>query len=143
MIYPPPGYRPVVRSALLGDQPEALNLVWLSHDSSAGPHPDPNFTTLVRRTLQFVVASGQIDLVGAFPDNVRVSGLMRLLPAQAVLRLRTLPLLMDLPLYCAYGDLWVETITRRSHLYHGPYDPVHDFPVNDTSQALGVLTALR
>ena len=37
-------------SGILAGDPEAWNLAWLSHGETF--HPDPHFTTLVRRTVQ-------------------------------------------------------------------------------------------
>lgn len=128
---------------LLGGDPEAQNLAWLSHDLSKGPHPDPNFTTLVRRTLQTVMKTGQIDLVEAFPVHLKVRWLLRLPPAQAVARLQAIPALPTLPLSVAYGPGWLETVKARARLYREPFDLMLDAPVNDLTQALAVIDASK
>lgn len=127
-------------SRLIAGDPEAQNLYWLSHGT--GPHPDPHFTSLVRRTLQFVITTGQIDLIDAIPASGKVRGLMRLPPPQAVLRLKSLQHLADLPLYAAYSG-WLDTIQERAWLYREPAHPTLDRPVTDFAQALKVIDLVK
>ena len=75
---------PSVKGSLLSGDPEAWNLAWLSHDFGKGPHFDSHFSTLIRRTLQFALKSGGIDLLDIVPTALKVRGLLRLPPAQAI-----------------------------------------------------------
>ena len=116
------------RVGLLQQDKEAWNLAWLSHPVEAGPHRDPHFSSLVRRTLQTVIATGGIDLIDAYPDNAKVRGYLRLLPAQAVLRITQMKYLEDTPLYAAYGAGWVDTMLARSRLYREPHERLRHSP---------------
>lgn len=131
------------QSLLLKTDPEAWNLAWLSYDVRNGPHPDPHFTTLVRRTLQVVLATGSIDLISRYPDNDTVRGLLKLPPPQAVARLQTCSHFLDLPLFAAYGAQWVTTINERSRLYREPEHPSLDRPVTDFTEAIAALAHSR
>jgi hypothetical protein len=131
------------RTGLLASDAEAWNLAWLSHPIEREAPKDPRFTTLVRRTLQTVVATGTIDIVGAYPDNAKVRGYLRLPPAQAVRRIMAMAHLADTPLFAAYGTQWTDTMQARAKLYREPYDPTLDqLVVDDCSQALAVIARL-
>lgn len=124
---------------LLAGDAEAWNLAWLSHPVDRSPHPDPNFSTLIRRTLQFVVATGKIDLIDAHPDNAKVRGFLRRPAAQAVLKITTMEHLIDTPLFAAYGSSWTDTLRERSRLYREPFDLVLDRVPASLTQALAVI----
>lgn len=54
---------PTSSSGFLKDDQDAWNLAYLSWDfDKCKTWPDPHFSTHVRRTLQFVIASGALDL---------------------------------------------------------------------------------
>jgi hypothetical protein len=103
-------------SALLKDDPEAWNLAYLSHNYE-GPRCllDPFFTTHVRRTLQFVIRTGETDLVGD-REHETVRPILRLPPLSA----------KSLPLYQAYGKTWIEIIQRRASALASMQDPDND-----------------
>ena len=121
---------------LLAGDTEAWNLAWLSHPVEKGPHPDPQFSTLVRRTLQMVVANGKVDLIDAHPDKAKVRGYLRLLPAQAVLKITAMEHLVDTPLFAAYGTSWTDTMQTRARLYREPHDLTLDTFPPDYTQAM-------
>lgn len=101
-------------SPLLKDEPEAWNLAFLSFwYETESNHPDPSFTTRVRRTLQFLPRTGETDLAGLSPEET-VRPLLRLPALQAVRALQALPRFKQLPLYQAYGEPWREVIQRRA-----------------------------
>lgn len=130
-------------SELLGEDVEACNLAWLCHDSHKGHHRDPRFTVLVRRTLQFVIASGKIDLIDAYPAEAKVRGLLRMSPAQAVLKFSQMALIRDLPLYAAYGEAWLDIMRARSRLYREPHDQVLDVELGDFTQANNAISICK
>lgn len=132
----------VIKGSLISGDPEAWNLAWLSHDFKKGPHPDANFTTLVRRTLQFVLKTGGIDLIDAVPTSLKVRGLLRLLPAQAVKRIAGMEHLIDTPMFSAYGAAWLEVMHERARLYREPEGPL-DMSLSDLTQAQAVINALK
>lgn len=127
---------------LLAGDTEAWNLAWLSHPVESGPHPDPQFSTLIRRTLQMVVTNGKVDLIDAYPDKAKVRGYLRLLPAQAVQRLVAMEHLVDTPLFAAYGTAWTDTLLARSKLYREPFDLAHDRAVSDLTGANALLSRM-
>lgn len=61
----------------LVEDPIAWDLAYLSWDFEAGKDiPDPQFSTCVRRTLQFITSSGRIDLTNEAALDLTVRGLM-------------------------------------------------------------------
>lgn len=131
------------RSMLLAGDPLAWNLAWLSWDWENYPvHPDPAFTGHVHRTMQFVIEDGVIDVARLYPDNAKVGAFMTLPPPSAALKLLALELRESVPLYRAYGAVWLETVMARSHLYREPHDDSLDQQVIDTQQALTLLSRL-
>lgn len=128
-------------SGILAGDPEAWNLAWLSHGETF--HPDPHFTTVVRRTLQFVLETGGIDLIDQVPTIAKVRGLMRFTPPQAVGELLQARYLTDMPLYATYGRTWINTIVARARLYREPEHMVLDMPVTDLTQARVVIYGCR
>lgn len=133
---------PSVKGSLLSGDPEAWNLAWLSHDFSKGPHFNPNFSTLIRRTVQFALKSGGIDLVDMVPTALKVRGLLRLPPAQAVKYIACMEHLTDTPMFAAYGTAWVDLMLERSRLYREPDDHM-DALVVDLSQAQAAINASK
>jgi hypothetical protein len=126
-------------AGMLAGDPEAWNLAWLSHPVEWGPHPDPNFSTLIRRTLQFVIDDGVIDLIDAYSDSEKVRGFLRMPAAQAVLKITSMAHLVDTPLFSAYGSSWTDTLALRSRQYRAPYHSEYDHPALDLTQALAVI----
>ena len=118
------------QSRILQEDPAAWNLAYLSWDfDSPKVWPDPQFSTHVRRTLQFVVESGKLDLIDEVPASLTVRGfLMRPAPMAVRLLLR-MSRVAELPLAKAYGATWIATIQERSHKYREPFDMLLDFPV--------------
>ncbi|HQS31908.1 MAG: hypothetical protein B7Y03_00610 [Polaromonas sp. 24-62-144] len=128
-------------SGILAGDPEAWNLAWVSHGETF--HPDPHFTTLVRRTLQFVLETGGIDLIDQVPTIAKVRGLMRLTAPQAVGKLLQARYLTDMPLYSAYGMTWINSMVARARLYREPEHIMLDRPVTDLTQARVVIEGCR
>lgn len=117
-------------------QPEAWNLAYLSFPFEAVlSHPDPWFSTVIRRTLQTVLNTGVIDLADAYPDNVKVVHLMRMPAPQAVVHLTAHA--AKLPAFKAYGAEWLSTIQTRARLMCVD-DHVPD-NVTDVSEARALL----
>lgn len=107
----------------LKNDAEAWNLAFLSHPyEKRAEHPDPNFTIYVRRTLNVVLSTGSVDVLGKLPAKMLVRGLLQL-PAHEfvdqVSSLQTIangPLLGHLPLFKAYGQHWLHTAAARAEL---------------------------
>lgn len=98
------------------DTVEAWNLAYLSFDyESALEHPDPLFTTYVRRTMQ-----SRLDGTGAAPHEnptILVASLLRLpAPRFTYLVTRNNTLLRSLPLFKAYGTAWLSALAQRERL---------------------------
>lgn len=129
------------KTGLLAGDLDAWNLAWLSHGETF--HPDPHFTSLVRRTLQFVIKTGGIDLIDQLPAIAKVRGLMRFAPAHVVKKLLEAQHLSDMPLYAAYGTTWTDTMIRRARLYREPRHVVLDKPIRDLTKALVVIDACK
>lgn len=128
----------------LTDDPVAWDLAYLSWDFEACKEPpDAQFSTVVRRTLQFVTASGRIDLANTQPPNLTVRGLMRHPAPRAVKLILDLHRLPELPLFQAYSTRWLDTFQTRSHLYREPHDKDFDFDVNVLTQATEVISKFR
>ena len=96
-------------------------------------HPDPHFSSYVRRTLQYVLLTGETDLAGIVPSHLTVRGFFRFPPPKAVLKLLAMKKRESLPLFKAYGAAWLVLAEQRSHLWQEPYDPVLDAPVTEFS----------
>lgn len=129
--YPRSSYRWVVgghsygpaTSSLLDTQ-ETWNLAYLSHDyDSKRDHPDPHFSTHVRRTTQWCMDGSGPDLTG-IGNRSTVGHLLNLPAPRFVYLIRQHPVLPSLPMFKAYGPTWVENIERRSRLCRADnYDP--------------------
>lgn len=128
-------------SALL-DTLQAWNLAYLSFDfENKLTHPDPHFTVHVRRSIQTRLTDGTQDLVEPEPFLGLVGSLL-LLPAPRFTHLiKPLELLKSLPLYVAYGESWLETITARSWICgYGHEAETH---ITDFSKANEILGKCR
>jgi hypothetical protein len=97
------------------DTPQAWNLAFLSHDyESRREHPDPNFSTHVRRTTQVRLSGNGIDLTST---ESGLMGSLLLLPApRFVYLIKHHPLLPKLPMFEHYGPQWLEVIDKRSRV---------------------------
>lgn len=99
------------------DTPERWNLAYLSHPYEERKyHTDSQFLVLVRRTTQTRLDGGGLDLIESCPTELLVASLFSLTAPRASYLLRKLAVLRDLPLYRAYGEAWLNTVTVRSHL---------------------------
>lgn len=130
-------------SKLLGSSPEAWNLAWLSHPyETRMDHPDPQFTVHVRRTTQYVLATGELDLAGSQPARYCIKGWLSLPAPKAVHLIATFPARHELPLFKAYGPDWLRMIYQRSWLCQPPASVEHD-PLTDTELARQALARFR
>lgn len=124
-------------SALLGQDKESWNLAYLSHDyETSVEHPDPNFTTHVRRTIQFVVNTGEVDLAGLLEDRFCVRKFLREPPARAVKLIIGMSRLHETPMFKAYGQGWVTTMNQRAKALTSSAPD----PVESVSEAADYLT---
>ena len=133
----------VTSSVFIGRDDDAWNLAYLSWDFEKSlVWSDPHFSVNVHRTLQFVIDTAELDIVGLIPDHKKVRGLLASCPpAQAVLRLSQMKLIRQTPLYLAYGDKWLRTINERARLYREPYDEILDAKIDFFDQAKLLLSA--
>lgn len=94
----------------------AWNLAYLSHDFERSLlHPDPNFTVNIRHTTQMMLDGSGRDLT-SMSGSGTVDELLHL-PAPRFVHLITRhPVLVQLPMYLAYGHAWLKTIEKRSFL---------------------------
>lgn len=129
---------PKFQSAVLTTDAEK-NLLWLSLVDGQSSFKDPNFTTLVRRTTQFVVSTGEIDLINGYPNTSKVSDFLLRPPAAAVKAIVSMRFIRDLPLYTAYGDTWLATIEARARTWREPHDINLDSPITDYSLGQAVI----
>jgi hypothetical protein len=128
-------------SSSLLEATEAWNLAFLSNDfENRLHHPDPYFTTNVRRTTQTLLDGSGIDLTESFPLSQRVASLLRLPAPRFVYLIHKFAHLKSLPMYTAYGEEWLATIEERSHLcYVDDWEPE---TIADLSQANSVLALI-
>lgn len=128
----------------LVEDPVAWDLAYLSWDFEAakGP-PDASFSTHVRRTLQFDLVSGRLDLTGGVHPLHTLRGLLRYPAPRAVKLISELPLCHELQLFRAYGPAWLRTLEVRSHLYREPHNKDYDFEINVLTQATEVIAKIR
>lgn len=121
--YPRSSYRWVIGGHSYGpatsplmDTQESWNLAYLSFNyESQRDHPDPQFSTNVRRTAQWKMDGSGPDLTGMSRQKT-VASLLRLPAPRFVYLINKHPLLEALPLYKAYGQAWLQTISERSWL---------------------------
>lgn len=128
-------------SQMASRTPEAWNLAFLSHDYGSGSPPDPQFGVHVARTLQLNLLTGHLDLAGLTdPDDTVTPWLREPAPYFArMVQALSQHQLTWVPLYQAYGESWLESVGRRSHLYREPFDIAHDFQIHDTTLAMEAL----
>lgn len=126
------------------EDPVAWDLAYLSWDfEKAKTPPDANFSTHVRRTLQYDLVAGRLDLTGEAPESNTLRGMLRH-PAPFVAKLICeFPKLHELQLFRAYGTTWLRTLELRSHLYREPHNKEYDFEVKVLTQATEVIAKLR
>lgn len=137
-------YRFAPMFKFLVEDPVAWNLAYLSWDFEAAQKPpDANFSTHVRRTLQYSLATGRVDLTDETPPHRTVRGLLQHPPPRAVKLLTEHPLVRDMPLFRAYGPDWLRTLEARGRLYWEPYDKDYDFEINVLTQATEVIAKIR
>lgn len=124
---------PAAAGSRLLDRLEVWNLAYLSHDFDKFPSPgDPNFFTHVRRTCQYDLTLGRLDLTfGAQGEPNLLADKLQMPAPQFVHWLRRHPKVMiKLPLFQIYGQAWLATIESRARLCqthdHEPEEPLHD-----------------
>lgn len=128
----------------LVEDPAAWDLAYLSWDfEAARKPPDANFSVSVRRTLQFDLVAGKLDLTGEAPPSHTIRGLLQHPPPRAVKLITEHPKLRELQLFKAYGTIWLETLLKRSHLYREPHNKDYDFEVHVLTQATEVIAKIR
>lgn len=104
-------------TSVLLSQAESWNLAYLSHDYDRNLcHPDPYFSTNVRRTVQSRLDGSGPDLVGEYQPGELVQGMLKLIAPRFVYLIRRSPILETLPMYLAYGPAWVDLIDQRARL---------------------------
>lgn len=117
-------------SSLLKDDIAAWNLAYLSWDMESNLlWPDAYFSTHVRRTLQYVIEDGFVDIGGTRDPRDLVRSYLLLPPPRAVYLMQKLPGFKNLALYKAYGEPWRQMIEHRSRTYREPFEPALDFDV--------------
>jgi hypothetical protein len=103
-------------SAILCEH-QAWNLAYLSHDfDSCFSHPDPYFSTNVRRTVQSRLDGFGPDIIGEHQPEELVQAMLNLIAPRFVYLIRRSPILESLPMYLAYGPSWVDLIDHRARL---------------------------
>lgn len=127
----------------LASDPTAWDLGYLSWDFERGMRPDAQFSVNIHRTLQFVLATGAIDLANSQPAADKVRGLIKGPAPQVALAIASMARLKQTHMYLAYGDVWLETLRQRSHLYREPHNEVLDFAVTDCSKAMEFIRKLK
>lgn len=94
----------------------AWNLAYLSHDFERSLlHPDPNFTVNVRRSTQVLLDGSGRDLT-LMSVSGAVEELLHLPAPRFVYLIARHPVLVQLPMYQAYGHAWLKVIEERSFL---------------------------
>lgn len=137
-------YRFATVFKFLVEDPIAWDLAYLSWDfESAKKPPDAQFSVNVRRTLQFDLVEGRLDLTGEAPVGNTVRGLFRHPAPRAVKLITELPNLQDLYLFKAYGTAWLDSMQKRVRLYREPHDKNYDFEINLLTQATEVISKIR
>lgn len=105
-------YGPATSTLL--DTQAMWNLAYLSYDyDSQRDHPDPSFTTHVRRTTQTKLDGSGLDMVGS-GEKPTVAKMLAMPAPQFVMQIKAHPNLEQLPLFKAYGPVWLQTIEQRS-----------------------------
>jgi hypothetical protein len=137
---PPPAEYGPGTSALLR-QPAAWNLAYLSFDyDKHAQHSDPQFTVLVRRTVQTRLDGSGVDVAGIEDHSRLVASLLHLPAARFVHLVKQLPVLHNLPMFQSYGQTWLNTIAERSYLCTVDDGPAFLDFVGDLTQAKQLLS---
>lgn len=125
-------------SGLLKSDAEAWNLAYLSHPYERAPEPaDPQFTTLVRRTVNMPRRGPELDVAGARPPEETVRGLLRLVPEEFWFAFMEDDLAKRTPLFAAYGEAWLLRVMSRAL---APWTPAEHESGLDVSQAAHILS---
>jgi hypothetical protein len=118
----------------------AWNLAYLSYDYERSlTHKDPQFTVNVRRTIQMKLDGSGLDLA-MNPVSGVVESLLQLPAARFVYLISQNPILVQLPMYLAYGHAWLKSIEERSFLCQ--VDSYQPEPIDDVSMAKAELARL-
>ncbi|VTU31913.1 hypothetical protein H4CHR_02904 [Variovorax sp. PBS-H4] len=127
-------------SVFLSKDVECWNLAFLSFDYDARPTPaNPQFTSLVVKTVATRLDTGEIDYHGAGSMSVR--SLLKLPAPQFVKVIEVHSILRQLPLYKALGNRWLATIKERSWKCATYEDGVDD-DVESVAQAQALLASI-
>ncbi len=103
----------IAASRLVGNNPLAWNLAWISYDNMAVPHKDPAFAVAVYHTANAFLATGRADLTAQLPDNASVRGKLRAPPPAFMHWLSHFEHATRLPMFEQYGPTWLMTVQRR------------------------------
>ncbi len=135
-------YGPATSTLL--DSEATWNLAFLSHDfNKTIDHPDPNFTTHVRRTVQTKLDGSGLG-IGEDPATL-VASLLVLPAPRFVYLIKKHKVLQSLPLSQVYGQEWLETIEKRSWLCEVESDlNVSHYPdIQNLEQAQELIERIR
>jgi hypothetical protein len=102
-------------------------------------HKDPQFTVNVRRTIQMKLDGSGLDMA-MNPVSGVVESLLQLPAPRFVYLISQHPILVQLPMYLAYGHAWLKTIEERSFLCQ--VDAYQPEPIDDFSMAKAELDRL-
>ena len=146
---PREGYQRIINGTPYGpatsgllETTEAWNLAFLSHDvDNVLHHPDPYFTTNVRRTIQTLLDGSGPDLASSFPIQNTIGILLRMPAPQFAYQISKHKLLKTLPMFLAYGPEWLTIIEERSHICC--VDEWKPEAILDVSQALKVIAKIK
>lgn len=136
-------YKHAAMFKFLVEDPQAWDLAYLSWPFESGMLPDPHFGVNCRRTLQFVMGTGKLDIASQLPTSLTLRSLMKGPAPQAVKLILSLKRLKETPMYLAYGEPWAETLMKRSRLYREPYDAEYDFEVKSVANAAEVIAKVK
>lgn len=109
----------------------AWNLAYLSYDYDKSlQHPDPYFTVNVKRSTQVRLDGSGLDIAQEYGVEHYVESWLHLPAPRFVHLITNSKILVDLPIYKAYGKQWLDTIHERSFLcqtHENPPDNIVDF----------------
>lgn len=135
---------PTSTSTFLKPDPAAWNLAYLSWDfDKCKVWPDPHLSTHVHRTLQFVIATGAIDLAGSVDIGKKVRGFLLAPAPAAAYQISSMRRVKELPLYLAYGEEWLNRVNARARDWREPHDERFDFAIDDFSLSLELIRVCR
>jgi len=139
-LHPITHYGMSANSCLLTSDEAVWNLAYLSWDMEKQPMwPDPHFSTHVRHSIQFVLATGVSDVTGMTEDRDTVRGFMTRPAPEAAAKIAGMARLKQLPLFRAYGEIWLDTLQARARNWREADDDSFDFAVPDCNQALELI----